>query len=192
LLEQADDVLVALLCSLESLPPDERAAYLLHDVFQADYDEIAQMLQKNSAVCEHLVHSAQLRLGKNNAQTLTLIRNTADADFQLLRRFANALAEGDLAALKTTLAVSVELVGDGHGRIQRFRHPMHGAEQIVHHFMADSLRYGSSMRIELTHENGRWVLDFFLDDELESMLLAETDGAHIVRLDVRRPGDAMS
>jgi DNA-directed RNA polymerase specialized sigma subunit, sigma24 homolog len=191
LLEQADDVLVAFLCSLELLTPGERAAYLLHEVFQTDYGEIAQTLQKNSAVCEHLVHSAQIRLGIRGAQALTLIRNAADADFQLLRRFANALAEGDLATLKTTLAVSAELLGDGRGRLQRFRHPLQGGEQIAYHFVADSLRYGSSMRIELIQENGKWALSFFLDDKLESMLLPEIDGARIVRLHVRRPDNAV-
>lgn len=191
LLEQADDTLVALLCSLDLLPPDERAAYLLHDVFQADYDEIARMLEKNSTVCEQLVRSARIRLGKSSTPALTLIRNTADADFELLRRFASALAEGDLAALKSTLAVSAELVGDGHGRIQRFRHPVYGGDRIVHHLVADSLRYGSSMRMEVTQEHGKWVLSFLLDGELESMLFPDTDGIRIVRLRVQRPDNAM-
>lgn len=186
-LERSDDVTVALLCSLELLSRDECAAYLLHDVLHADYGEIAQILGKHAATCRQLVQSAQIRLGKRATQTRTPARNTADHDFRLLRRFANALAEGDLATLKGTLAESVELDGDGRGKLHRSGDSLRGVDQVAHRFVADSLRYGSSLRIELAPENGRWVLSFLLDDQLESTLLPEFDGFRITRLHVRGP-----
>lgn len=186
-LDRSDDVTVALLCSLELLSRDERAAYLLHDVLHADHAEIAQILGKHAATCRQLVRSAQIRLGKRVTQTRTPVRNTAGRDFRLLRRFANALAEGDLATLKSALADSVELDGDGRGKLHRFGDSLRGVDQVVHHFVADSLRYGSSLRIELAQENGRWVLSFLLDGQLESILLPEIDGFQITHLHVRGP-----
>lgn len=184
--EHADDILAALLCFLEVLSPDERIAYLLHNVFQADEVEIAQMLQKSDAACRILIRSAYGRLGKHGAQTSVWPGKTASLEFALLRRFANALAEGDIKSLEATLASNAELLGTGNGKIPRFRAPVHGAKNIVYRFVADSLRYGDSIRMELIVEQTRWALLFFVDDELDSTVLPETDGVQILRLHVRR------
>lgn len=183
--EQADDILIALLCSLELLSPDERIAYLLHKVFRADDSEIAQLLGQSEPACRQLIRSAYLRLGKSGAQTPP--GKAADVDFRLLRRFAFALAEGDIKALEATLASDAELVGDGSGRIPRFLEPVQGARHIVHRFVADSLRYGDSIRMELIVHEARWILLFVVDGELDSALRSENDGLRILRLHVQRP-----
>lgn len=190
--EHADNVLAALLCLLEALTPDERIAYLLHNVFQADETEVAQMLQKSDAACPSLIRSAQARLDKNGVRTRTLPGHMADPEFVLLSRFANALAQADLQALEATLASNAELVGAGHGKIPRFQTPVCGAKRIVYRFIADSIRYGNSIRMDLIVEQTRWALQFFVDGGLDSTVLAETDGVQILRLHVRRlPGVAL-
>src|SRR5690606_36933905 len=91
-----------------------------------------------------------------------------------------------IEALEATLASNAELVGAGNGKIPRFQTPVFGAKHIVHRFVADSLRYGDSIRMELIVEQMRWVLLFFVDGELGSTVLPEPDGVRILRLHVRR------
>jgi RNA polymerase sigma-70 factor (TIGR02957 family) len=188
MLERADDVSVAFLASLERLTPEARAAFLLREVFNVEYEELAQTIGRSEAACRQLVHRAKAQLREERP------RHTVSRAMQLrlLRTFSEAAASGDLAALKAMLADNVELVGDGGGKVSSFGKPLRGGERIAYLFFAGSRRYGKGLRMELARINGEWGLVRFIDGALESVQTFEIDGERIVRILVQRNPDKLT
>ena len=182
MLERADDMSVALLMVLERLSPEARAAFLLHEVFEADYAELARTIGKSEAACRQLVHRAKAQLDEARPRYVV----PPDAHERVLRDFAAAVTQGDFAGLRAMLDDEAELIGDGGGRVQSFPKPMHGGQRIAQLFYAARLRHGEGMRLRLVNLNGEWGLLRFFGDTLESAQTFETDGERIVRIQVQR------
>jgi RNA polymerase sigma-70 factor (ECF subfamily) len=180
--ELSDDVSVAFLFMLERLAPEARAAFLLREVFDADYDEVAKAIGKSEAACRQIVHRARTQLREARPR-FTVSR---DAHHQLMRGFAEALSRGDFAAMNGMLAENAELIGDGGGIVPSFGKPLLGGQRIAQLFYATHLRFGSGVRVELAMVNGEWALLRFIDGVLESAQSCETDGEHITRIHVQR------
>ena len=182
MLERADDMSVALLMVLERLSPEARAAFLLREVFEADYADLARTLGKSEAACRQLVHRAKAQLDEARPRYVV----PPDAHERVLRDFAAAVTQGDFAGLRAMLDDEAELIGDGGGRVQSFPKPMHGGQRIAQLFYAARLRHGEGMRLRLVNLNGEWGLLRFFGDTLESAQTFETDGERIVRIQVQR------
>jgi len=180
--ELSDDVSVAFLFMLERLAPEARAAFLLREVFDADYDEVAKAIGKSEAACRQIVHRAKTQLREERPR-FTVSR---DAHHQLMRGFAEALSRGDFAAMNGMLAENAELIGDGGGIVPSFGKPLQGGQRIAQLFYAAHLRFGSGVRVELAMINGEWALLRFIDGVLESAQSYETDGERITRIHVQR------
>lgn len=180
--ELSDDVSVAFLFMLERLAPEARAAFLLREVFDADYGEVAQAIGKSEAACRQIVHRAKTQL-RDERPRFTVSRDT---HHQLLRGFAEALSRGDFAAMNGMLAENAELIGDGGGIVPSFGKTLVGARRIAQLFYATHRRFGSGMRVELATVNGEWALLRFIDGVLESAGSYETDGERITRIHVQR------
>jgi RNA polymerase sigma-70 factor (ECF subfamily) len=187
MLERADDVSVAFLLMLERLAPEARAAFLLREVFDAGYDELASAIGKSEAACRQLVHRAREQLREERPR----FEVSPDTHRRLLGRFAHALTGGDFSALKAMLADDAELIGDGGGRVPSFGRPMLGGQRIAQLFFAANLRLKDGLRIELALINGEWGLLRFFDGVLESAQTFETDGERIVRIHVQRNPDKL-
>ncbi|HEY4295402.1 MAG TPA: RNA polymerase sigma-70 factor [Paraburkholderia sp.] len=185
--ERADDVSVAFLMLLERLTPEARAAFLLREVFDADYDEVASAIGKSEAACRQLVSRAKTQLRDERPRFAV----SRESHLRLLQVFAQALQRGDFAAINGMLAEDAELVGDGGGRVPSFPKPMVGGRRIAQLFYAASLRYDSELRIELALLNGQWALLRFIEGSLESAQSYETDGERIVRIQVQRNPDKL-
>ncbi len=128
LLERADNVSVAFLAVLERLAPEARAAFLLREVFDADYEEVARTLGKSEAACRQLVHRAKAQVQEARPR----FQVSRETHQRLLQAFADAAARGSLHDLKALMAEDVELIGDGGGKVQTFskgpaRQPAAGA-----------------------------------------------------------------
>ncbi|HVX70815.1 MAG TPA: RNA polymerase sigma-70 factor [Mycobacteriales bacterium] len=125
--ELADSLSLAFLVLLEALAPVERAALLLHDVFEYEYAEIAGMLGREEPACRQMVSRARRRVGER--------RHRFDADQQagreLAAQFLSACAEGDLAALLSVVSEDVVLWTDGGGKVKAARRPIHGASKVT-------------------------------------------------------------
>jgi RNA polymerase sigma-70 factor (TIGR02957 family) len=188
IVERADDISVAFLVLLEQLAPEARAAFLMREVFDASYAQVAQVIGKSEAACRQLVHRAgeQLREGRPRQ------RVSRDVHHQLLSRFAAAATQGDFASLKTLLDEDAELVGDGGGRVQSFPRPLQGGQRIAQLYYALHRRLGAGVRMELATINGQWGLLRFLDGELESAQSLDVDGGRIVRIHVQRNPDKLA
>jgi RNA polymerase sigma-70 factor (TIGR02957 family) len=187
-LERADDLSMAFLTLLERLAPEARAVFLMREVFDADYDEVAQIIGKSEAACRQMVSRAKAQLREARPRY-----NVApEVHWRVMRQFAEALSQGDFSSLKAMLAEDAELISDGGGKVPSFGKPLCGGTRIAQLFYAASLRFKTSVRIELAVINGQWGVLRFIDGVLESAQSYETDGDRIVRVHVQRNPDKLA
>jgi len=188
MLERADQISVAFLLLLERLSPEARAAYLLKEVFDADYAEVAQAVGKSEAACRQLVHRAKAQLQAGRPRQAV----SPAAHQRLLHGFVQAVATGDMAAMRAMLADGAELIADGGGRVQTFAQPLRGGERIARLFLAGHRRHGPGMRLAPVRINGQWGLLRFIDGVLESAQSYEIEDGRIVRIQVQRNPDKLA
>ncbi|NUZ07800.1 RNA polymerase sigma-70 factor [Piscinibacter koreensis] len=186
-LERPDDLSVAFLTLLERLTPEARAAFLMRQVFDADYDELARTIGKSEAACRQMVSRAKAQLREARPRFAV----APDVHERVMRQFADALAAGDFAGLKALLAEDAELIGDGGGKVPSFGKVLLGGQRIAQLFHAGKLRYKGALRVELAVINGQWGLLRFIEGVLESAQSYETDGHRIVRIHVQRNPDKL-
>jgi RNA polymerase sigma-70 factor (TIGR02957 family) len=187
-LERVDNVSVAFLALLERLTPEARAAFLLREVFDADYGEVAEALGKTESACRQLVHRAKAQLQDERPRHIV----PRETQLRLLRGFADAATRGEFAALKAMLADDAQLIGDGGGKVPSFGVPMVGGQRIAQLYLATSLRYRDAVRFEVVVLNGQWGLLRFVNGALESAQTLETDGERILRIHAQRNPDKLA
>lgn len=189
LLERADDVSVAFLMVLERLAPEARAAFLLREVFDTDYTELARMLGKSEAACRQIVHRAKTQIQEARPRYSV----PRDTHMRLLRGFAEASAQGNFAGIQALLSENAELIGDGGGKVQVFGKALVGDRRIAQLYFAAHRRYvDGGMRIELVDLNGEPGLLRFFDGQLESAQTFEIEDERIVRIRVQRNPDKLA
>ncbi|MGB5905842.1 MAG: RNA polymerase sigma-70 factor [Stenotrophomonas maltophilia] len=181
-LETASDLSLAFLNVLERLAPDARAAFLLHDVFDQDYEVVARTLDKTEATCRQIVHRARLQLRQERPR----YNVPQEVHQKLMRRFAEAASSGDLKAMKALMAESAVLIGDGGGIVTSFPKPMVGGARIAQLLYAPHLRRKEQLRMIPTMLNGRLGLLRYFEDVLESAMAFDTDGERIIEILVQR------
>jgi RNA polymerase sigma-70 factor (TIGR02957 family) len=125
--EMADSMSLALLVLLESLSPVQRAVLLLHDVFDYDHAQIAQIIGKN----EDNVRQIARRARRHVEQRRPRFQTTREQRDELARRFFQAAEQGDLAGLEALLAHDVELTGDGGGKVPALAHALRGRTRVA-------------------------------------------------------------
>ncbi len=122
-----ESVSMALLVTLESLTPVERAVFLLHDVFDYGYDEIAEIVGKTRENCRQLA----LRARRHVEARRTRFEPSRDEREALAARFFEAVRDGDLDGLVSLLAEDAVATGDGGGKAAARSTPLHGAENVA-------------------------------------------------------------
>jgi RNA polymerase sigma-70 factor (ECF subfamily) len=187
-LERADNISVAFLAVLERLAPEARAAFLMREVFDADYDEVALTLGKSEAACRQLVHRAKAQVQEARPR----FQVSRETHQRLLRAFADAAARGSLQDLKALMAEDVELIGDGGGKVQSFSKILRGSQRLAQLYFALWRRMGAAVRMELVEINGEPGLLRFVDGELESAQTFEIEGERIVRIRAQRNPDKLA
>src|SRR5262249_29538391 len=143
--ELAEDLSIALLLTLDRLSPLERAAFLLHDVFDFSFSEVATALERSEAACRQLAARARahVRVARPRGATAPPARSgEIDAKHaQLMSAFLAATRSGDLNALMQLLANDVRLVTDGGGKVAASREVLDGADRAAR-FLVDVARKG--------------------------------------------------
>lgn len=168
LLEQAHDVSTALLFVLEQLTPEERAAFLLREVFDADYAEVAQALGRSEAACRQLVHRARAHVKAGRPR----FDAPAQAHAELLRRFAQAAQGGDLAQIQALFAPDAALISDGGGKVASFGRVLETGRRLALLYFAVARRLrrdGQTQTLHLVRVNGLPGLVRCVDGEVESV-----------------------
>ena len=188
LLERADNISVAFLAVLERLAPEARAAFLLREVFDADYDEVARTIGKSEAACRQLVHRAKAQVQEGRPR-FSVPRETHE---RLLRAFADAAARGSLHELKALMAEDAELIGDGGGKVPTFGKSLHGSQRVAQLYFALWRRMGPAVRMEIVDINGEPGMLRFLGGELESAQTFEIEDGRIVRIRAQRNPDKLA
>ena len=158
--EMADSLSVAMLVLLESLSPEQRAALLLHDVFDYGYGEIAPIVGKNEDNVRQLATRARRHLKQRRPRFQTS-REQRDA---LARHFFAAAQAGDLAGLEALLARDVVLTGDGGGKVPALARSLRGrsrvARTVLNWFRLGARIPGVSIRpVEVNAGPGALLLD---------------------------------
>jgi hypothetical protein len=125
--ETADSLSLALLLLLERLSPEQRAALLLHDVFDYGYPEIAGIVGKS----EDNVRQLATRARRHIKQRRPRFQTTREQRDELARRFFAAADQGDLAGLEALLAHDVELAADGGGKVQALARSLRGRTRVA-------------------------------------------------------------
>jgi RNA polymerase sigma-70 factor (ECF subfamily) len=186
--ELASEVSVALMWVLERLAPEERAAFLLRQVFDHDYVEIAAMLGKSEANCRQMVHRAQERVQQERPR----FEVPKDRHKQLLAQFMQAAASGDRHAMKAMLADQVQLVADGGGKATAFLHILHGAGRVAGVFWMLEHQFPRQVAYRQASINGEPGLLRYVAGKLESAQSFIWDQGRIVAVFVMRNPDKLT
>jgi RNA polymerase sigma-70 factor (ECF subfamily) len=130
--ELAENVSIAMLTVLETLAPIERAVFVLREVFDVPYDEIARVVDKSPAAVRQIAHRAREHVAARRPR----MEVTTSEQQQVVERFLAAVRSGDLDGLLAVLAPDIVLVADGGGIVQAAPHPIHGAERVARFLIA--------------------------------------------------------
>jgi RNA polymerase sigma-70 factor (ECF subfamily) len=125
--EMAESLSMAFLVLLESLSPVERAVFLLREVFEYGYEEIAQIVDKSEANCRQIFARARRHIETSKPR---FEPSDSERD-ELARRFFTACEQGDMDGLLELLAADAVMVGDGGGKAQALPAPMSGRERVA-------------------------------------------------------------
>ena len=158
--ELADSLSLAFLVVLESLSPEQRAAFLLHDVFDYDYDRVAEIVGTSEVNARQLASRARRHVDEGR----TRFDASEEQRDELAAGFFAAVEKGDFEALEALLAEDVELHGDGGGVAPAIRHPVYGrakTAQMLRNFGRLAERIGGVQvrRVEVNGQPGAEFLD---------------------------------
>jgi RNA polymerase sigma-70 factor (ECF subfamily) len=135
--EQADSLSLALLVLLESLTPEQRAAFLLHDVFDYGYGEVAEIVGTSEQNARQLASRARRHVQEGRPR----FEPSADQREQLAASFFAAAEQGDFESLESLLAEDVALHGDGGGLVPAIKRPVFGRARVAQ-MLGNWLRLG--------------------------------------------------
>ena len=157
--ETADSLSMGFLVLLESLTPVERAVFLLREVFEYEYDEIASIVGKSEENCRQIAVRARrhVQAGRPRFEASKAQRE------ELANRFFQAVVDGDVEELVGMLAADVVAYADGGGRATAFPRPVHGRDKVLR-LMGGSLATGERLSVDqmsLAEINGQPGAVFF-------------------------------
>lgn len=150
-LELAESLSMAFLLMLETLSPAERAAFLLHEVFDYDFEQIAGLLDKSPANARQIAARARKRLGSK----VRRFAPVAEAADDLAKRFYDACQAGDLSAIESMLSADAIYYSDGGGKAHAAPRPITGQRRIANLLSVVFRKRRKVCKLEVTTVNGR-------------------------------------
>lgn len=147
----ADSLGTAFLLMLETLTPDERAIFLLHEAFDYSHAEIADIVGKTEANCRQIIRRAKEHLAQGRGERPRVDPAQAET---LVQRFIGAARDGDIAGLLSVLAADATLSTDGGGRVRAAPTPIEGADRIVRFLLGIRANIPADAEYRLARVNG--------------------------------------
>ena len=182
--ELAESVSMAMLLVLETLGPTERAVFVLREVFDLEYDEIAEAVDKSPAAVRQIAHRARAHVAARRPRGVVSPAETRGA----LDAFRRAVETGDLQSLLDILAPDVVLLGDGGGAKQAVPRPIVGADKVARLLAAGFGRVRAEISVEPAQVNGCPALILRLNGEIDTVVAVRIDDGLITGLyGVRNP-----
>jgi RNA polymerase sigma-70 factor (ECF subfamily) len=183
--ELADSVSMAMLLVLETLTPVERAVFVLREVFDLEYDEIAEAVGKSPAAVRQVAHRARAHVAARRPREVVSPAETRDA-FEAFRR---AVETGDLQRLLDILAPDVVFLGDGGGVVQAALKPIVGVGRVAQVLLTGMSRIADAVSLHPAQVNGYPALILRLNGEIDTVIAVRIDDGLITGLYVvRNPG----
>jgi RNA polymerase sigma-70 factor (ECF subfamily) len=176
--ELASDLSVAFLALLERLAPEERAAFLLHDVFEADYPEIAAALGKSEASCRQIVSRARRRVREERPRA----RVSAAARERLVDAFVRAVELRDRDALVALFANEATLTADGGGKAKAAHKVVRGGASVARFLLGVLRPAGADIELRKVAVNREPGVAILVAGRLVSVISLLTDGTRILGL----------
>ncbi|WP_026402994.1 RNA polymerase sigma-70 factor [Actinomadura rifamycini] len=186
--ELAESVSMAMLLVLETLGPTERAVFVLREVFDLGYDEIAEAVGKSREAVRQIAHRARAHVAARRPRTpVTPAESQAAID-----AFRRTLETGDLQGLVDLLAPDVVLLGDGGGVRQAVVRPIVGARKVARLLEAGLPRLEGALSFEPVQVNGRPALIVRIDGEIDNVVAMRIDDGLVTGLYVVRNPEKLS
>ena len=165
--DQHEAISIAFLALLENLSPVERAIFLLRDVFDYPYTDIAQIVGKREDNCRRYYRHAKQFLTENRPR----FTSSVETQKKLVAQFLQVLATGDLDGLTALLAEEVTLYGDGGGKAPAIKQPLVGREAVLRLLIGSSrLLHTHPIDIEIREINGAAALLFWEGEKLHFVM----------------------
>jgi RNA polymerase sigma-70 factor (ECF subfamily) len=166
----AESVSMAMMVVLETLSPDERAVFVLREVFGFGHDEIATTIGKSTAAVRQMAHRAREHVQSRRKRFEPV---DPKRSLELTAQFFATAATGDIDALITMLAPDVVWTADSDGKASAARKPVAGAQRVAR-LILGLLRFaGDEGRVEPAFYNGAPALVLYLGDNLEGVISVE-------------------
>lgn len=182
--ELADSVSMAMLLVLETLTPIERAVFVLREVFDLEYGEIAEAVDRNQAAVRQIAHRARAHVAARRPRGTVSPDQTRDA-FDAFRR---AVETGDLQGLLDILAPDVVLLGDGGGVRKAVPRPVVGVGKVARLLATGLGRVAGETSLRTAEVNGHPALVLRLDGVIDTVVAVRIDDGLVAGLyAVRNP-----
>lgn len=179
----------AFLLMLERLTPKERAAYLLHEIFDMDYPDIAKALDMNQAACRQLVSRAKGHVDDAKVRHVTPVARQEE----LLAVFQSAISGGDTSALVSMLSDDIALSADGGGKVAAAARVLRGKDEVMGFFQQILRRFWTQYRLTAADINGGRGFIVHKDDHVEATVaFAFDDGGKVTGIYIMRNPDKLA
>lgn len=172
-MEFASDLSLAFMVLLERLSPLERAAFLLHDIFDCDYSDIARIVGKSETASRQIIHRARTRVRTDKPRF-----EANDQERQtLIKKFAAASYAGDEQTLLSLFSDEITMMSDGGGKVNAARKIIHGKHRLARLFSMSGEKHGAHLKNVFDTINGEpGLLTFYQDKIFAATVFELTDG----------------
>ena len=170
----AESVSMAMLVLLETLSPDERAVFVLREVFGFDYGDIAEAVGKPAPTVRQVAHRAREHVRARRKRFGTSkVSIDPERNARLTTQFLESAASGDVAALMTMLAPDATWTADSGGIVSAARRPVVGADRVARAIAGLMRRAGAALRLEMVTCNSAPAVLLYLGQQLEGVITVE-------------------
>jgi len=187
-LERAETLSLSFLLLLERLSPEERAAFLLKEVFDYSHAETSAILGITEEACRQRVHRAKTRLREGRPR----FHLDRAAQQRMLQRFIKAMEQPNLDSLRALFAEDAVHISDGGGVVTAVLHPLYGADRLARLYRQIALNSYGAARYQLSTLNGAPALLIWAGEQLSSVMWVETEGERITAIHAIRHPEKLS
>jgi RNA polymerase sigma-70 factor (ECF subfamily) len=193
IVQRTESLTLAFLVLLEKLSPEERAVFLLKDIFEYGHSEVAQMLGLTEENSRQLLHRAKVRLADGRPR----LSGTPESRRAVAERFARAFSSGNGSELSALLAADVGVWTDGGGKVAAARHPLLGHDRVLHfllglHRSASATTEMRDVLLRIEDVNSEPALVIRVGDRLESIFVFSIDGDTVSGIRIVRNPDKLA
>jgi RNA polymerase sigma-70 factor (ECF subfamily) len=193
MLQRSESLTLAFLVLLEKLSPEERAVFLLKDIFEYDHAEVAEMLGITVENSRQLLHRAKAHL----ATARPRLTGSPESRRAVAERFARAFSSGDGTELATLLAADVGIWADGGGKVSAARRPLLGHATVLNFLLGLHRAAGATLGLQdvslaIEDINSEPALVLRIKGRLESIFVLSIDGGTVSAIRVVRNPDKLA